>query len=111
MPSTQRSHSAPSRNGQIDSDPDNAPSPGLLRPARWHTTRTQQPQHHEESPGSSHKADEATPKGPASVTRRNSTVTPSRVGQDLDTMTSTPDSGVPNEDNPWVRKTLLTLGT
>ena len=111
MPSTQRSHSAPSRNGRTDSDPDNAPSPGLLTPARWHTTRTQQPQQHEESPASSHEAGEASPQEPASVTTMHSTVVPSGTAQDLETMTSTQDSGGPIGDNPWDRKTLLTLGT
>ena len=111
MPSTQRSHSAPSRNGRTDTDPDNAPSPGLLRPARWHTTRTQQPQQHEESPGSSHEAREAPTQGPAFLTTVHSTVASSAIGQDLETMTSTQDSGGTVGDNPWDRKTLLTLGT
>ena len=111
MPSTQRSHSAPSRNGRTDSDLDIAPSPELLKPTRWHTTRIQQSQQHEESRGSSHEAGEVPPQRPASVTRIESTAALSGAQQDLDTMTSTLDSGGPNGDNPWVRKTLLTLGT
>ena len=111
MPSTQRSHSAPSADRRTEDEAENVSSPGHLGAARWHTTRTRQPQHRDESPGPSHEVVGATLQGSRFVTSLNSTVATSKTGQESDHMAAMNSPEGPIGENPWTRKTLLTLGT
>ena len=72
---------------------------------------TRQPQRRNESPRPSRGAGQAIPPGPTSVTNFDPVVDVSGIGQELDHMATTHSSRGSNRDNPWTRKTLLTLGT
>lgn len=111
MPSTQRSHSAPSANRLVDGEAENVPSPGLLRAAPWSTTRTRQIQEHEESSALSRQAGDAIPQGSVPSANTYSTVVTSEVGQDLNNMATAHNFEGPQAGDPWIRKTLLALGT
>lgn len=111
MPSTQRSHSAPSGNRLVDGEAEDVPSRGLPRTTRWNTTRTWQAQQHEESSALSRQAGDATPQGPASVANPCSMAATSEVGQDLDIRATAHNVEGSQAGDPWIRKTLLTLGT
>lgn len=111
MSSTQRSRSAPSGDRRTAVELENVQSPGLLTAARWPTTRGRRPQHRDGSPGSSHEAGRVTTQGPTSVTNSNSSAATSEAAQESEHTAATHSSGGSGGESPWLRKTLLTLGT
>ena len=111
MSSTQRSRSAPSGDRRTFSESDDVQSPGLLTGERWRSTREHQPHHHHASRGSSPEASNPTTQGITHVTNSASSVVANEVAQESDLTAATNSSGASGGESPWLRKTLLTLGT
>ena len=72
---------------------------------------TRQHQRRNESPRPSRGAGQAIPPLHTSVTNLDPGIIAYGIGQELDHMATTHSSRGSNGDNPWTRKTLLTLGT
>lgn len=111
MSSTQRSRSAPSGDRGTFSESEDVQSSGLLTAERWRSTRERQPHHRDAFQGFSPEASNPTTQGITHVTNSTSSVAASEVAQGSELTAATNSSGASGVQSPWLRKTLLTLGT